>query len=95
MNIKTTSFNGAFIIKPKVHIDERGFFMESFSQREIEKVLGRKIAFCQDNQTISKKGVLSIKTIALGIFLVILLSLDPFPPAKITACRFLCMNLKF
>ena len=58
MNIKTTTFNGAFIIKPNVHIDERGLFMESFNQREVEKVLGRKIAFCQDNQTISKKGVL-------------------------------------
>jgi len=58
MNIKTTLFTEAFILKPIVHLDERGSFMESFNEREIEKALGRKIAFCQDNQTFSKKGVL-------------------------------------
>jgi len=32
--------------------------MESFNEREVEKTLGRKISFCQDNQVFSKKGVL-------------------------------------
>ena len=58
MNIKTTPFKEVFILKPKVHLDERGAFMESFNEREVENLLGRKIAFCQDNQTVSKKGVL-------------------------------------
>ena len=58
MNIKTTPFKEVFILKPKVHLDERGSFMESFNEREVEKTLGRKIAFCQDNQTFSKRGVL-------------------------------------
>ena len=58
MNIKTTPFKEVFILKPKVHDDERGSFMESFNGREFENVLSRKIAFCQDNQTVSKKGVL-------------------------------------
>jgi|TARA_B110000046_G_scaffold152952_1_gene162280 dTDP-4-dehydrorhamnose 3,5-epimerase len=58
MNIKTTPFREVFILKPDVHLDERGSFMESFNKREIEKALDRKIAFCQDNQTYSKKGVL-------------------------------------
>ena len=58
MNIKTTPFQEVFILQPIVHLDERGSFMESFNEREVEKVLGRKIAFCQDNQTFSKKGVL-------------------------------------
>ena len=58
MNIKTTPLKEVFILKPNVHLDERGSFMESFNEREVEKVLGRKIAFCQDNQTFSKKGVL-------------------------------------
>ena len=58
MNIKTTPFKEVFILKPNVHLDERGAFMESFNKREVENLLGRKIAFCQDNQTVSKKGVL-------------------------------------
>jgi dTDP-4-dehydrorhamnose 3,5-epimerase len=58
MNIKTTPFKEVFILKPNLHLDERGSFMESFNEREVEKTLGRKIAFCQDNLTYSKKGVL-------------------------------------
>jgi len=58
MNIKTTPFKEVFILKPNIHLDERGSFMESFNKKEIEKVLDRKIVFCQDNQTFSKRGVL-------------------------------------
>ena len=58
MNIKTTPFKEVFILKPNLHLDERGSFMESFNEREVEKTLGRKIAFCQDNLAYSKKGVL-------------------------------------
>ena len=58
MNIETTPFKEVFILKPKVHLDDRGAFMESFNEREVENLLGRKTAFCQDNQTVSKKGVL-------------------------------------
>ena len=38
MNIKTTPFKEVFILKPTLHLDERGSFMESFNEREIEKV---------------------------------------------------------
>ena len=58
MDVITTPFKEVFILKPNVHKDERGSFMESFNEREVEKTLGRKIAFCQDNLTHSKKGVL-------------------------------------
>ena len=58
MNIKTTPFKEVFILKPNVYQDERGSFMESFNGREVEKALGRKTMFCQDNLTHSKKGVL-------------------------------------
>ena len=58
MNIKITPFKEVFILKPKLHLDERGSFMESFNEREVKKALSRKTAFCQDNQTFSKKGVL-------------------------------------
>ena len=42
MNIKTTPFKEVFILKPNLHLDERGSFMESFNEREVEKVLGKK-----------------------------------------------------
>ena len=58
MDIKSTPFKEVFILKPKVHDDERGSFMESYNEKEIEKALGRKIDFRQDNQTFSTKGVL-------------------------------------
>ena len=58
MDIKTTPFKEVFILKPKLHLDERGSFMESFNEREVEKVLEKKTMFCQDNLTHSKKGVL-------------------------------------
>ncbi len=58
MNIKTTPFKEVFILKPNVHLDQRGSFMESFNVREVEKYLGKKTVFCQDNLTYSKKGVL-------------------------------------
>ena len=58
MNIKTTPFKEVFILKPNLHLDERGSFMESFNEREVEKVLEKKTMFCQDNLTHSKKGVL-------------------------------------
>ena len=34
MNIETTPFKEIFILKPKVNLDERGAFMESFNERE-------------------------------------------------------------
>ena len=58
MIIKTTPFKEIFILEPKVHLDERGSFTESFNKKKVEKALGRKTTFCQDNQTFSKKGVL-------------------------------------
>ena len=54
MNIKTTPFKEVFILKPTLHLDERGSFMESFNEREVEKVLGKKTMFCQDNLTHSQ-----------------------------------------
>lgn len=53
-----TLFKEVFLLKPKLHTDERGSFMESFNQKDFEKRIGKKIEFCQDNHTLSKKGVL-------------------------------------
>ena len=53
-----TLFKEVFLLKPAVFSDLRGSFMESFNQKDVETTLQRKIDFCQDNLTHSKKGVL-------------------------------------
>jgi dTDP-4-dehydrorhamnose 3,5-epimerase len=51
-------FKEVFLLKPELHKDARGSFMECFKQNDFEKLIGRKTSFCQDNYTTSKKGVL-------------------------------------
>ncbi|WP_151707812.1 dTDP-4-dehydrorhamnose 3,5-epimerase [Acinetobacter junii] len=62
MNIIETKINGLLIFEPKVFADERGWFMESFNQKNFENALlerGLDIPqFVQDNHSFSKKGVL-------------------------------------
>ncbi len=48
---------GLCIITPAVHGDNRGYFMETYSQRDMEEA-GINIVFVQDNQSCSTKGVL-------------------------------------
>lgn len=48
---------GLCVITPAVHGDNRGYFMETYSQRDMEEV-GVNITFVQDNQSMSTKGVL-------------------------------------
>lgn len=48
---------GLTLIEPKVHGDERGYFMESYNYRDFAEA-GIDCAFVQDNQSSSKKGVL-------------------------------------
>ena len=52
-----TKLEGVYIIKPTVFGDTRGYFMETYSKTEFEK-LGLYYNFVQDNQSKSKKGVL-------------------------------------
>ena len=57
MEIITTAIEGVVIIEPRLFKDDRGYFFESFSQREFtEKV--RKVDFVQDNESKSSYGVL-------------------------------------
>ena len=58
MQIENTGIEGCFIIKPSVFEDERGAFFESFNQQKFEELTGLAINFVQDNQSISKRGVL-------------------------------------
>jgi dTDP-4-dehydrorhamnose 3,5-epimerase len=58
MNFIPTKLEGCFIIEPKIILDERGYFMESFNERTFQKGIGQEIHFVQDNQSYSSKGVL-------------------------------------
>lgn len=57
MEVITTSLDGVVIIKPRLFEDERGYFFESFSQRDFETMV-RPIHFVQDNESKSSYGVL-------------------------------------
>ncbi len=57
MEVKKTKIEGVAIIEPKVFKDARGYFFESFSQREFEEKV-RKISFVQDNESMSSYGVM-------------------------------------
>lgn len=57
MEIIKTAIDGLVIIEPKVFQDARGYFIESFSQREFEEKV-RKINFVQDNESMSSYGVM-------------------------------------
>ena len=57
MDVIKTEIEGVVIIEPKVFNDARGYFFESFSQREFEEKV-RKIHFVQDNESMSSFGVM-------------------------------------
>lgn len=48
---------GLYILEPAVHGDSRGYFMETYNQRDMEEA-GLNMNFVQDNQSMSIKGVL-------------------------------------
>lgn len=58
MRIEKTPLKGCFIIYPELLSDGRGSFMESYNEVKFAQVTGVKPNFVQDNQSISKKGVL-------------------------------------
>ena len=57
MEVIKTAIEGVVIIEPKVFKDARGYFFESFSQREFEEKV-RPINFVQDNESMSSYGVM-------------------------------------
>lgn len=57
MEVIKTAIDGVVIIEPKVFKDARGYFFESYSQREFEEKV-RKINFVQDNESMSSYGVM-------------------------------------
>ena len=75
MKFIKTSIEGLMIIEPRVFGDERGYFLESYNEKEFEKVIG-KVSFAQDNESKSYKGVLR------GLHF----QKPPFSQAKLVRC---------
>ena len=57
MKVTKTDIEGVVILTPRIFIDERGYFFESWSRHEFEEKIG-KIDFCQDNESMSTYGVI-------------------------------------
>lgn len=62
MEVIKTDIEGVLVIEPRVFNDARGYFFESFSQREFDEkvgaILGHTINFVQDNESMSSYGVM-------------------------------------
>ena len=58
MKIEKTPLKDCFIIHEKVYGDDRGYFVETFNQRDFKAATGLDIFFVQDNQSRSSRGVL-------------------------------------
>ena len=57
IKVEKTPIEGLYVIEPTVHQDERGYFVETYNQRDFEDA-GLYYSFVQDNQSMSVKGVL-------------------------------------
>ena len=58
MEIVEKVVTDAFVIKPRVFQDDRGYFYESFNEQIFESLTDLKVNFIQDNQSYSSKGTL-------------------------------------
>lgn len=62
MEIYKTHIEGPLILEPRVFKDKRGYFCETFSQREFDEmvspILGHSVKFIQDNESMSAYGVM-------------------------------------
>jgi dTDP-4-dehydrorhamnose 3,5-epimerase len=58
MPFEEMKIQGAWVHTPDRHIDERGYFQETFKLSEISEAIGRDFRVAQVNQSISNKGVI-------------------------------------
>lgn len=56
MEVRETAINGVYIIEPKIFGDDRGYFFESYNERDFSEKVG-KVDFVQDNESKSRYGV--------------------------------------
>ena len=68
MNVIKTDIEGVLIIEPRLFRDARGYFFESYSEREfeekVEPLVGYEVNFCQDNESMSCYEVRRIQSIS-------------------------------
>ena len=57
MNVLPTQIEGLVLLQPRVFLDDRGFFLESYHKPRYE-ALGVGVEFVQDNHSFSRKGTL-------------------------------------
>lgn len=57
ITVTKAPIDGLYIIEPTVHGDERGYFVETYNQKDMQEA-GLDMVFVQDNQSMSVKGVL-------------------------------------
>lgn len=57
IKVEKCNIDGLYIIEPTVHEDDRGYFIETYNQNDMNEA-GLNMTFVQDNQSMSKKGVL-------------------------------------
>ena len=57
MNLIKTTLDGLVVLKPTIFKDNRGYFMESYNQKNINKLVGN-VNFVQDNESESSRGIL-------------------------------------
>jgi len=58
MKVLREDLGGVKVLEPRVFGDDRGYFYESWNQRAFDALVGRPIAFVQDNHSQSVRGVL-------------------------------------
>lgn len=62
MNIIKTDIEGVLMIEPNLFRDSRGYFFESFCERELDEkvtqIFGHKVHFWQDNVNMNSYGVI-------------------------------------
>lgn len=75
MEIIKTKIDGVVILEPRIFKDERGYFFESFSQKEFEEKI-QPTYFVQDNESMSSYGVMR------GLHF----QLPPFAQSKLVRC---------
>jgi dTDP-4-dehydrorhamnose 3,5-epimerase len=56
--VGATDFPEVLILQPQIFCDDRGFFFESFNQRDFSQATGVDVQFVQDNHSRSARGVL-------------------------------------
>ena len=58
ITVTPTAIPDVLVIEPKVFGDDRGWFFESFNEKDFSSAVGHSVTFVQDNHSSSKKGIL-------------------------------------